>query len=105
MKSLKRKSEIERLFSKEATKINTLSIRARVVSGEGEILISVPSKTFKRAVDRNRLKRLIRESLKSKILTDKNLGLIYSRTDIIGLKEIQSDIDRIFSKLDNLKMQ
>jgi ribonuclease P protein component len=68
------------------------------------IAISVSTKFFKQAVKRNRIKRLIRESIKSfnfkkipsldiLIITKKTLGAN------ITLSEIQKDINNIFSHL------
>jgi ribonuclease P protein component len=96
MKSLKNKSKIEELFSSSAKKVNTPSVRARFIKGDGEVLISVPSKIFKRAVDRNRLKRLMRESLKDKYLDGVDLALVYNKSIIEDFDTIKKDIDKIF---------
>ena len=63
MKPLKDKKIIDRLFI-EGKKIYTPSINVRFLICESQVLISVPTRIFKRAVDRNKVKRLIRESLK-----------------------------------------
>lgn len=99
MKSLKNKSKIEALFTSTSKKVNTPSVRARFIDGDGEILISVPSKIFKRAVDRNRLKRLIRECLKEKDTKGKDIALIYNKSIVTDFLTIKKDIDKIFEVL------
>lgn len=100
MKSLKNKSKIEELFTSSCVKkAYSTSVRARFVKGDGEVLISVPSKIFKRAVDRNRIKRLIRESIKDKKVANQNIALIYNLSEISDFSTIKKDINKIFDKL------
>jgi ribonuclease P protein component len=63
-----RKKLIEELFSKQSSSFGVYPLRVVWVSratpstAPPQVLISVSKRTFKRAVDRNRLKRLIREA-------------------------------------------
>ena len=63
-----RKKLIEELFSKQGSSFGVYPLRIVWVASPGptaappQVLISVSKRTFKRAVDRNRLKRLIREA-------------------------------------------
>lgn len=63
-----RKKLIEELFSKQSSSFGVYPLRivwikaAAPTSAPPQVLISVSKRTFKRAVDRNRLKRLIREA-------------------------------------------
>ena len=63
-----RKKLIEDLFSKQSSSFGVYPLRivwikaAAPTSAPPQVLISVSKRTFKRAVDRNRLKRLIREA-------------------------------------------
>lgn len=73
-------------------------ITDKVDSSSIKILISVSKKLFKRAVDRNLIKRRIREVYrlnKSRILisTDKVmfLNFIYKEPVIVGFREIEND--------------
>ena len=74
-----------------------------------ELLISVSKRNFKRAVDRNRIKRLIREAYRKnkEILynglceRDKTLllGLIYTPKTILKYKDIDRKIILILQRL------
>ena len=74
-----------------------------------QILISIPKRNFKKAVDRNKLKRLIREAyrINKSILTNRiNLSekklvftLIYTEKEIIDFKLIQEKIILILYRL------
>ncbi|MBF9236479.1 ribonuclease P protein component [Hymenobacter sp. BT683] len=63
-----RKKLIEELFSKQSSSFGVYPLRlvwvpsAAPTTAPPQVLISVSKRTFKRAVDRNRLKRLIREA-------------------------------------------
>ena len=99
MKSMKNKSKIDELFTSNSKKIYTPTIKARFIAGDSEVLISTPMKLFKRAVDRNRVKRLIRESLKTKTNKGFTIALIYNSTKIESLETIDGDIKKIFDKM------
>jgi ribonuclease P protein component len=63
-----RKKLIEELFSKQSSSFGVYPLRLVWIKAPvpttvpPQVLISVSKRTFKRAVDRNRLKRLIREA-------------------------------------------
>ena len=65
-----------------------------------QIIISVPKRLFKKAVDRNRLKRLTREAYrKNKNILYKNLNskkvllmFVYKSKTIVGFAEIEKNI-------------
>ena len=63
-----RKKLIDELFSKQGSSFGVYPLRivwiasAKPTATPPQVLISVSKRTFKRAVDRNRLKRLIREA-------------------------------------------
>ena len=68
------------------------------------ILISVPKRLFKRAVDRNYLKRRIRESyrlLKDQFLQDCNVDIlfVYRSKEIYDYDLIKSKIEEILRKI------
>lgn len=75
------------------------------------MMISVPKKRYKRAVHRNRVKRLVRESfrlncssLKQK-LEEKgrclHLAFIYVGKDIRPFEEMQRRMQKVFSHFEN----
>lgn len=70
-----------------------------------QVLISVSKKNFKRAVDRNLIKRRIRESyrLNKKLLANRNkllIAYIYSIKEILSSSQIEERLVRTFKRLD-----
>lgn len=98
MKTLKDKKVIDRIF-KEGDKISTPSIYAKFIEGNSEILISVPVRLFKRAVHRNRIKRLLRESIRTKKIGNYSIALVYNKDEIDSFSNIEKDVEKIFNKL------
>lgn len=93
------KLEINQLFS-TGKKIYTPLVKAVYLPSETtSVIISAPIKVWKRAVDRNRIKRLIREALMKKEIGKFNIAFIYSGTTIKSLSEIKEDIDKILFRL------
>lgn len=72
------------------------------VSNKSKILISVPKRTYKRAVDRNRVKRLVRESYRQNksVVTHEGLhiGLIYIAKEIVEYCVIEKAIKAIVNQ-------
>ena len=88
------KTEIDNLF-KTGKKSYGKILKVVSVAGNGEVIISAPIKTFKRAVDRNRVKRLIREAIREVDLSNKNAFVIYNIAEIKTLQEIKEDLKKI----------
>jgi ribonuclease P protein component len=88
------KTEIDNLF-KTGKKSYGKILKVVSVAGNGEIIISAPIKTFKRAVDRNRVKRLIREAIREVDFSNKNAFIIYNIAEIKTLQEIKEDLKKI----------
>ena len=91
-------TEIDNLF-KTGKKSYGKILKVISVAGNGEVIISAPIKTFKRAVDRNRVKRLIREAIREAIrevdFSNKNTFIIYNIAEIKTLQEIKEDLKKI----------
>ena len=73
-------------------------------SDKSRFLISVPKKSFKRAVHRNYIKRLVREALRIKQFSSilgkgVNICLIYSSTDIPNYTFINNKIENVLEKI------
>lgn len=77
-------------------------ITQRTPDGKGgRILVSVSKRYFKHAVDRNRVKRLIREAYRThKITGDTDLAIIYISDQIHTQDEIRTALRKAVDKLD-----
>jgi len=74
-----------------------------------QVLISIPKRNFKRAVDRNRLKRLLREAyrrnkeiLYSEINQNRKpilLGLLYMGKELLSYMEIEKSMKKALAKI------
>lgn len=101
-------NEINNLI-KKGESFFTGSFRVVYLKNEGEgkdkILVSVPKRNFKRAVDRNLLKRRIREAYrKNRPEQSLHSGLLhimffYTRKDILNYESIEQQMVHILHKL------
>jgi ribonuclease P protein component len=98
MKSLKDKNIISNLFI-SGRKIYTTTINAKFLPGDPEVMVSVPIRLFKRAVDRNMIKRMIREAARTKVNPGFSIALVYNSDKIEDFKTIESDVTKIFNSL------
>ena len=116
---LKSRKQIELLF-KNGRRINDSGIRALYMLQDAEegqhnlqLGVSVSSRNFKRAVDRNRIKRLLRESwrlqkndLRSRQEENKKIllvFLIYTGKEMPAFHELNEAVHAILNKLQNAK--
>ncbi len=88
------KTQIHNLF-KNGKKSYGKILKVVSLPGSSEVIISAPIKTFKRAVDRNRVKRLIREAIREVDFSDKNAFIIYNIAEIKTFQEIKEDLKKI----------
>ena len=104
------KSDIQKLFENNQflihNKIKVFWIQKLSKKKSLKLLISVPKKTIPKAVDRNKLKRLIRESFRTNknIIGNKNelhLGLIYLASEIPKFNVIEEKIKVILHRLND----
>jgi ribonuclease P protein component len=70
-----------------------------------QVMISVSKKNFKKAVERNLIKRMIREAyrLNKNLLTDKNklcIAYIYSVKEILPSAQIHERLVKTFKRFD-----
>ncbi|MEO9483450.1 MAG: ribonuclease P protein component [Ekhidna sp.] len=107
------KKRIEGLFKKGSSfylgDFQTRHIKSEKI-GPHQILISVPKRNFKRAVDRNLLKRRIREAyrLNKHLLINSNesknlcIGFIYLSKQILTFDNIQTQLIKCLERLDTI---
>jgi len=88
------KSQIDNLFKKGRKYYGSL-IKVVAIPGDGEVIISAPIKTFPKAVDRNRVKRLLRLATKEVDFSKVNAFIIYNSPEIRSLDEITKDLKNI----------
>lgn len=108
---LSSKKKIEELFAKGSS-IYLYPFRLVYVShtepAPHQLLISVSKRNFKKAVTRNRIKRLIRETYRTNkqlLATSENkyrLALIYTAKEIPEFKHLNQKLIEILSRLKNM---
>ena len=107
------KKKIEGLFKKGSSfylgEFQVRHIRSDE-PGPNQILISVPKRNFKRAVDRNLLKRRIREAyrLNKGLLADSNnlyIGFVYLSKQILNFQDIQAQLIKCLERLGTIKAE
>ena len=111
---LTHKPTIDKLFQSKGNRIvaKPLSLVFRETELRGDspsqLLISVPKKKFRRAVHRNRIKRLIRESYRMQkhrlyeVLGDSKqlaLGIVFISTEIPTYKSVNRAVKKLIDDL------
>ncbi len=109
------KKKIEGLFKKSSSfYLGDFQVRHLLSDDVGphQILISVPKRNFKRAVDRNLLKRRIREAYrlnKNLILSEGRntlyIGFVYLSKEILTFDNIQTQLIKCLKRLDTINAE
>lgn len=102
LESIKNKKEIGNIFSTQAFSIYNENIKLRGVKTDADtkFLISIPNAKLPRAVDRNRVKRVIREVLrKFECKTGYDVALIYNVNRVLTHAEIEKSVLFLINRL------
>jgi len=93
--SLKNKAEIDNLFVVGKYATDKLVTLKWVNSVDTKFLFAVSAKKFKRAVDRNRIKRLMRESVSKLSINGKTVAFIFRGDAVPSFNEINNSINKL----------
>ena len=95
---LKNKSEIDKLF-KTGKSVSSGVVLAKVINSSSGFVFAVSSKKFKRAVDRNRIKRLMREVVRLNMINDKSVAFVFIGDSVPTYLEIEKSIKCIIERI------
>lgn len=95
--TVKNKVVIEKLFTK-GKRVVTKNLMLRIVEGDNAYMVTVSSKTFKRAVDRNRIKRLMREVIKGSGIKG-TFALIYLGEEVPTLETLKTEFNELKKRI------
>ncbi len=93
--TIKNKSDIDNLFKNGKSTYDNLIMLKWVDSTDTKYLFAVSSKKFKRAVDRNRVKRLMRESVSKISIRGKSIAFILRGDIVPTFNEINKSISNL----------
>jgi ribonuclease P protein component len=99
MNILKNKIVINELFEKGKYLSNGIVMIKFLESDSTDFLFAVSSKKFKRAVDRNKIKRYMRESVRGLIASKKNIAIVYIGVGVPELSDIKESITKLLNKI------
>lgn len=88
---------IEKLFT-EGKRVMNKNLMVRIMGGDNAYMVTVSSKNFKRAVDRNRIKRLLREVIRGSEIKG-TFALIYVGKGLPNLETLRKEYNDLVSKL------
>lgn len=96
--TLKNKSEIDSLFKNGKYISDNIIMIKWLDSSDTKFLFAVSSKKFKRAVDRNKVKRLMRESVSKLSIVGKSIAIVLVGDSLPTFNEINKSITKLTSK-------
>ena len=99
MEILKNKIVINELFEKGKYLSNGSVMIKFLESDSNGFLFAVSSKKFKRAVDRNRIKRLMKESARKINVSNKRIAFVYIGEGLPTYEIVNNSIINLLSKI------
>jgi ribonuclease P protein component len=93
------KSDIDNLFEKGKYLSDGFVLIKFLDSDSTKFLFAVSSKKFKRAVDRNKIKRYMKESVRGLIAPKKNIAIVYIGVGVPELSDIKESITKLLNKI------
>ena len=97
--SLKSKKEIDELFESGKSYSSRLVFAKVLDSTDSKFIFTVSKKKFKRAVDRNRIKRLMREVVRKEKVNDKNIAFVFIGKELPTYNEVEKSIKTIINAI------
>ena len=97
--SLKNKKEITKLFESGKSYSSGIVFAKVLDSNESKFVFTVSKKKFKTAVDRNRIKRLMREVVRKEKVNKKNIAFVFIGKELPTYKEVEKSIKNILCNL------
>lgn len=97
--SLKSKKEISKLFETGKSVSGGLLFSKILDSNESKFVFTVSKKRFKKAVDRNRIKRLMREVVTKEKINGKNIAFVFIGKELPTYNEVEKSIKLILSRV------
>ena len=99
MNILKNKIVINELFEKGKYLSNGIVMIKFLESDSTDFLFAVSSKKFKRAVDRNRIKRLMREVVRKLEVESKTIAIVYNGTLVPNFDDVNNSVRNLIKKI------
>ena len=90
---------INELFEKGKYLSNGIVMIKFLESKSNGFLFAVSSKKFKRAVDRNRIKRLMKESVRNLNVNNKNIAFVYIGEGVPSFEDVNKSISKLITKI------
>jgi ribonuclease P protein component len=93
------KKSINNLFDKGKW-ITTNNISAVYLPSDSfKYMVTAPIKTHRKAVDRNKIKRLLRKGISEISEVNIDIAFIYKNKDIVDYKIIKNNVKEIYNKI------